>query len=113
MSQQVLMVVLLLLVDQSADACIFDEINLRPCWRKDILRVKDRALISNCNFYEFVRPICHHRVVTNRYAILFPLCFLLRLIYLSAAAYFSEEINWGQCWDKDILRAIDQEYFRK
>ena len=61
--QQVLMVFLLLLVDQSAVAYIFDEINLSSCWRKDTLRVKGRASITNCNFNEFVRPICHHRVV--------------------------------------------------
>ena len=59
MRQQVHVVFLLLLVDQSAVAYIFDETNLSPCWRKDILRVKGRALITNCNFHEFVRPIRH------------------------------------------------------
>ena len=40
MRQQVPMVFLLLLVDQSAVADIFEEINLGPCWRKDILGSK-------------------------------------------------------------------------
>ena len=50
MRQQVPMVILLLLVYLSAVACISEEINLGPCWRKDILRVKGQALITNCNF---------------------------------------------------------------
>ena len=52
MRQQVPMVFLLLLVYLSAVACISEEINLGPCWRKDIVRVKGQALLSNCNFYE-------------------------------------------------------------
>ena len=69
------MVFLLRLVYLSAAACISEEINLDPCWRKDILRVKGQALITNRNFYEIVRPICHLRVVTTRYAIKYPWCF--------------------------------------
>ena len=43
---------------------------LGSCWRRDILRVKGQALITNCNFfYEFVWPICNHRVVITRCAI--------------------------------------------
>ena len=44
------MVFLLRLVYPSAAACISEEINLDPCWRKDILRVKGQALITNHNF---------------------------------------------------------------
>ena len=45
------------------------------CWRKDTLRVKGQALITNRNFYEFVQPICHLLVVSIRYAIKYPWCF--------------------------------------
>ena len=50
------------------------EINLGSCRCKDI-RVKGQALITNWNFYLFVRPRCHHRAVTTLYPILYTLCF--------------------------------------
>ena len=31
-------------------AYISEEINLGPCWRKDILRVKGQVLITTCTF---------------------------------------------------------------
>ena len=65
MPQQVPMVFLLLLIYQSAVACISEETLLGPYQRKGISRVQGQALITNCNFYEFVRPICHHRAVTT------------------------------------------------
>ena len=52
MHQQIPMVFLLRLVYLSAVACISEEINLGPCWRKDTVRVKGQAILSNCNFYE-------------------------------------------------------------
>ena len=72
MSQQVPMVLLLLLIYQSVVAYISEEISLVPHQHKGILRVRGQALISNCNFYEFVRPICHHRIVTTQRAIKYP-----------------------------------------
>ena len=41
MCQQVPMMFLLLLVYLSAAACISEEINLGPCWRRDVLIFKD------------------------------------------------------------------------
>ena len=43
MRHQVPMVSLLLLVNLSVVACIYEERNLGQCWRKDILRVKGQA----------------------------------------------------------------------
>ena len=51
---------------------IYEEISLVLYLHKGILRVQDQALITiheYCNFYVFVRPICHHRVVTTQQAI--------------------------------------------
>ena len=84
------MMFLLALVFSSATACISDKINLNPCWHRDILRVKGRVLITDCNFYEFVRPICLGNYSIRHFV---PVVFLGRLVYLSAADYFSEEIN--------------------
>ena len=41
------MMFLLFKVYLSAAACISEEINLDPCWHRDILRVKGRAQIKN------------------------------------------------------------------
>ena len=46
---QVPIVFLLLLVYLSAVVYISVEISLGSCWRRDILRVKGQALITNCN----------------------------------------------------------------
>ena len=101
MRQQVPMVFLLRLVYLSAVACISEEINLGPRWRKDILRVKGQALLSNCNYYEFVRPICNHR---GNYSICHQvsMIFLLLLVYQRAAACIFEHRNFGPSWRKDI-----------
>ena len=54
MRRQVSMVFLLLLVLYlSAVVYTSEEISLVSCWRRDILRVKGQALITNCN-YDFV-----------------------------------------------------------
>ena len=69
MRREVSMVFLLLLVLYlSAVVYTSEEISLVSCWRRDILRVKGQALITNCN-YDFVWPIFNHRVVTTRCAI--------------------------------------------
>ena len=39
-----------ILEKMSAVAYISVEISLGSCWRRDILRVKDQVLITNCNF---------------------------------------------------------------
>ena len=43
MRHQVPMMSLLLLFNLGAVACISEEIDLGPCWQKDILRVKGQA----------------------------------------------------------------------
>ena len=53
MRRQVSMVFLLLVLYLSAVVYTYEEISLVSCWRRDILRVKGQALITNCN-YDFV-----------------------------------------------------------
>ena len=68
MRQQVPVVFLLLLVFLGAVAYIFVEISLGSCWRRDIWRVKDQGLITNCNFL-LLCVICNHRKVTTQCAV--------------------------------------------
>ena len=49
------MMFLLVLVYLSAAACISEEINLDPCWHRDILRVKGQAKSQNVT----VSSQCH------------------------------------------------------
>ena len=51
------------LVNLSDVACISVEISLGSCWCRDILRVKDQGLITNCNFL-WPCVLCNHQVVT-------------------------------------------------
>ena len=73
MHQQVPIVFLLLLVYRSTVAYISIEISLGSCWRRDILRVKGQASVTNCNFLSLC-VICNLRVVTTRCAIKYPWC---------------------------------------
>ena len=90
MRQQVPMVFLLLLVYLGAIAYISEEISLGSCWRRDILRVKGQALITNCNFL-WLCVICNHLVVTTRCAIKYPWLFYIfyRVLLL---AFLKKEI---------------------
>ena len=58
--QQVPMVFSLHLVYLSAVACISEEINLGPCWRKDILRIKGQYKSQNVTFFESAQSIRTH-----------------------------------------------------
>ena len=49
-----------------------------------------------------------YRVVTTRSAFKYPWCFLLLIVYLSAAAHISVENGWGSCWHINILRVKGQ-----
>ena len=51
MRKQVPMVFLLLLVYLGNVAYISEEISLDSCWRRDISRVKGKALFTNCNLF--------------------------------------------------------------
>ena len=51
MRQQVSMVFLLLLVYLGTVAYISVVLSLGSFWRRDILRVKDQALFTNCNLF--------------------------------------------------------------
>ena len=54
MCQQVPMMFLLLLVYLSAAACISEEINFCPCWRRDVLTFKDQMSSTNHKMLLFV-----------------------------------------------------------
>ena len=89
MRQHVPMVILVLLVYLSAVACISEEISLGPCWRKDILRVKGQALITNCSCATNMQLSSGNYLMCHQV----PMMFLLLLVYLSAVACIPEEIN--------------------
>ena len=70
-------------------ACIPEEIKLGPCWRKDILRVKGQALITNCSCATNMQLSSGNYLMRHQV----PMMFLLLLVYLSAVACIPEEIN--------------------
>ena len=89
------MVFLLLLIYLSAVTCISEERNLRPCWRKDILRVKGQALIKEIvTFFMWVGTInmnlSAYWVATTWCADKYPCLFLLLLLYLITVACILE-----------------------
>ena len=99
MRHQVPMVFLLLLIYLSAVACISEERNLGPCWRKDILRVKGQAQIKQ-NFCMWVGTI-NMNLLSGHYVMRrqVSMPFLLLLLYLITAACILE-ISLGSCWHK-------------
>ena len=107
MRHQVPIVFLLLLVYLSAVAYISVEIRLDSCWRRDILRVKGKGLITN---WHFRMTLCDMQSSSGYYSTRHqvPILSLLLLVYLSAVAYISVEISLGSCWRRDILRVKGQ-----
>ena len=107
------MLFLLFSVYLSAASCISEEINLDPCWHRDILRVKGRAQIKNLlcvswrNQYAIIKwPLFDTPTSTSGGVASFSL-------YISAVDCTSEDIKLGPCWRKDILRVKGQAKFTK
>ena len=113
MRQKVPMVFSLHLVCISTAACISEKINLGPCWRRDILRVKGQAQVTKCYFL-WVAAINmqslsgHYLIMHQQVPQQVSMVFLLLLVYLGAVAYISVEISLGSCWRRNSLRVKGQ-----
>ena len=87
------MVFSLHLVYLSPVACISEGINLGPCWRKDILRVKGQAQITKCSSLWVgainLQKLSVHYLMRQQ----IPMVFLFLLVYLSDVACIPEEIS--------------------
>ena len=77
------------LVYLSTTACITEQINLGPCWRKD--QSKGQAQITKCYFLWVdainMQSLSGHYLMRQQV----PMVFSLHLVYLSTAAYISEK----------------------
>ena len=103
MRHQVPMVSLLLLVYLSVVAYISVEMSLCSCWRRDILRVKGQALITNFNFLWLC--VTNMQSSSGNYSVRHwvPMVFLLLLVLLLLLAFLAE-LSLGACWHRNIWR---------
>ena len=90
------------------------EISLESGWRRDILRVKGQALITNCNFLWLC--VTNIQSSSGNYSMghRVPMVFSLLLVYLSAVACISGGTKFGRMLAQEYLEGQScKKEFRK